>query len=166
MAAVTGQPAPAGVVSSSHYLSFSNHTVHVSVVTIARIKDSRRWSRHRQRARTLTLSALVEANKRTLPSVNEGNNSSSNYEAIQSAAGAAGAGGDSLLTVAKSRNRSLADDMQAEAKAMARAASASIYSPELLATNYGSRPIMVETDVFILPSTFFFIFLLIFISLG
>lgn len=35
------------------------------------------------------------------------------------------------------------DDMRAEARAMARAVDASVYSPELLATNYGSRPIKV-----------------------
>lgn len=35
------------------------------------------------------------------------------------------------------------DDLQAEARAMARAADAPIYSPELLANTYGSRPIEV-----------------------
>ncbi|KAE8057492.1 hypothetical protein FH972_014182 [Carpinus fangiana] len=35
------------------------------------------------------------------------------------------------------------DDLQAEARAMARAAYASVYSPELLAVKYGSRPIKV-----------------------
>ncbi|XP_062164597.1 protein ACTIVITY OF BC1 COMPLEX KINASE 3, chloroplastic [Alnus glutinosa] len=35
------------------------------------------------------------------------------------------------------------DDLQAEARAMARAANASVYSPELLAVKYGSRPIKV-----------------------
>lgn len=35
------------------------------------------------------------------------------------------------------------NDIQAEAKAMARAADASIYSPELLARQYASRPIKV-----------------------
>ncbi|KDP29017.1 hypothetical protein JCGZ_16406 [Jatropha curcas] len=35
------------------------------------------------------------------------------------------------------------EDLQAEARAMARAANASIYSPELLAIKYGSRPIKV-----------------------
>ncbi|XVF24439.1 hypothetical protein REPUB_Repub13aG0128000 [Reevesia pubescens] len=36
-----------------------------------------------------------------------------------------------------------AEDLQAEARAMARAANASIYSPELLASKYGSRPVQV-----------------------
>ncbi|GMI70171.1 ABC1-like kinase 3 [Hibiscus trionum] len=35
----------------------------------------------------------------------------------------------------------LAADLQAEARAMARAANASVYSPELLANKYGSRPV-------------------------
>ncbi|KAI8014124.1 hypothetical protein LOK49_LG05G03970 [Camellia lanceoleosa] len=43
--------------------------------------------------------------------------------------------------VLSSRDRT--DDMQAEARAMARAANASVYSPELLSNNYGSRPIKV-----------------------
>ncbi|KAL7261480.1 hypothetical protein ACSBR1_000013 [Camellia fascicularis] len=43
--------------------------------------------------------------------------------------------------VLSSRDRT--DDMQAEARAMARAANASAYSPELLSNNYGSRPIKV-----------------------
>ncbi|XP_047942431.1 protein ACTIVITY OF BC1 COMPLEX KINASE 3, chloroplastic-like [Salvia hispanica] len=42
---------------------------------------------------------------------------------------------------APSRHR--ADDMQAEAAAMARAANASVYSADLLSTKYGSRPIRV-----------------------
>ncbi|XP_022748411.1 protein ACTIVITY OF BC1 COMPLEX KINASE 3, chloroplastic-like isoform X2 [Durio zibethinus] len=36
-----------------------------------------------------------------------------------------------------------AEDLQAEARAMARAANASVYSPELLARKYGSRPVQV-----------------------
>jgi aarF domain-containing kinase len=41
------------------------------------------------------------------------------------------------------------DDLQAEARAMARAANASVYSPELLAVKYGSRPIKVFTSLFL-----------------
>lgn len=48
---------------------------------------------------------------------------------------------DSSGAAPSSRDR--ADDMQAEVAAMARAANASVYSPELLASNYGSRPIKV-----------------------
>lgn len=35
------------------------------------------------------------------------------------------------------------EDMQAEARAMARAANASVYSPQLLLSKYGSRPLQV-----------------------
>ncbi|XP_072976124.1 protein ACTIVITY OF BC1 COMPLEX KINASE 3, chloroplastic [Typha angustifolia] len=38
-----------------------------------------------------------------------------------------------------------AEDMQAEARAMARAANASVYSPQLLSQRYGSRPIKVAS---------------------
>ncbi|XP_062231109.1 protein ACTIVITY OF BC1 COMPLEX KINASE 3, chloroplastic-like isoform X2 [Phragmites australis] len=39
--------------------------------------------------------------------------------------------------------RDRAEDLQAEARAMARAAGATVYSPELLASRYGSRPLKV-----------------------
>ncbi|KAK9112163.1 hypothetical protein Scep_019682 [Stephania cephalantha] len=39
---------------------------------------------------------------------------------------------------------SMAKDLQAEARAMARAANASVYSPELLSLKYGSRPIKLR----------------------
>lgn len=42
-----------------------------------------------------------------------------------------------------SRDRS--EDIQAEATAMARAVNASVYSPELLTSKYGSRPIKVPS---------------------
>lgn len=41
-------------------------------------------------------------------------------------------------------SRDRAEDLQAEAKAMARAVNASAYSPELLDQKYGSRPIKVR----------------------
>ncbi|GAB2300490.1 Protein ACTIVITY OF BC1 COMPLEX KINASE 3, chloroplastic [Dionaea muscipula] len=50
-------------------------------------------------------------------------------------------GRNSLSLVGGIRDR--ADDIQAEAKAMERAADASVYSPELLAKRYGSRPFKV-----------------------
>lgn len=46
--------------------------------------------------------------------------------------------------VALQVGRDRAEDMQAEARAMSRAAGASLYSPELLATKYGSRPFKVK----------------------
>ncbi|XP_020395110.1 protein ACTIVITY OF BC1 COMPLEX KINASE 3, chloroplastic isoform X1 [Zea mays] len=45
--------------------------------------------------------------------------------------------------VSASFARDRAEDLQAEARAMARAAGATVYSPELLAARYGSRPFKV-----------------------
>lgn len=47
-----------------------------------------------------------------------------------------------IYPLPSSRDRT--EDMQAEARAMARAANASVYSPELLAAKYGTRPIKVS----------------------
>ena len=47
--------------------------------------------------------------------------------------------------VAASFARDRAEDLQAEARAMARAAGATVYSPELLAARYGSRPFKAFT---------------------
>lgn len=155
MAAVTGQPAPAGMLSLSHPLSSSHHTVYVSVNNVSSTKDTHRWSRQRRKARTLTLSALVEANTKAVPSLSEGINGSSrgSNKAIQSTAGATGAGG--AVSLAASGRKSLAEDMQAEARAMARAASASTYSPEMIVTKYGSRPFTVEMDNLLFNPIFF-----------
>lgn len=69
-----------------------------------------------------TKAALVEAKPRTVP-------------ALRDVAGASSSG----LVFRGNR----AEDLQAEARAMARAVNASIYSPELLALKYGSRPFKV-----------------------
>lgn len=59
-------------------------------------------------------------------------------------------------------DRDRANDMQAEAKAMARAVNASVYTPELVSNKYGSRPIKVGNQSSIInsqinyKSTFFF----------
>ncbi|PIN08454.1 putative unusual protein kinase [Handroanthus impetiginosus] len=82
--------------------------------------------------------ALVEAKPRPVPAVTGGSGN--------------GGGDNAALTLLRVRDsssssvpsfRDRADDMQAEARAMARAANASVYSPELLAAKYGSRPIKV-----------------------
>ncbi|KAL3505534.1 hypothetical protein ACH5RR_035375 [Cinchona calisaya] len=54
-----------------------------------------------------------------------------------------GGDGDGALQVSVRSIRDRAEDMQAEARAMARAANASVYSPLLLSNKYGSRPIKV-----------------------
>lgn len=67
------------------------------------------------------LAALVEARPRAVPAVNTDTS-------LQT-----------QLVLAVDRT----DDLQAEARAMARATNAPIYNPELLANTYGSRPIEV-----------------------
>lgn len=52
----------------------------------------------------------------------------------------------SSFLVASAKDR--ANDMQAEAKAMTRAANASVYTPQMLANKYGSRPLMVLQRAF------------------
>lgn len=128
----TSQPAPAGVSPFSLSLNTNYWPVHLSVINITRKKGFQRCSHQRRKGRSLARSALVEANAPSVPSLPDrtGRSSSSQTEIIQSTA------------VSKSSwNR--ADDMQAEARAMTRAASASVYSPEMLVTKYGSRPIRV-----------------------
>ncbi|XP_021857758.1 protein ACTIVITY OF BC1 COMPLEX KINASE 3, chloroplastic isoform X1 [Spinacia oleracea] len=142
MASVNGHPTPAGMLSLSHPLSSSYHKVYVSVISISRMKESRIRSRQRRKTRALTLSALVEANPRTLPSLSEGTSRSITKinDATQSAAASGVTDSD--------RRKNLADDMQAEARAMTRAATASVYTPEMVATKYGSRPFMVLRRTF------------------
>lgn len=69
----------------------------------------------------------MEATPRTVPALRDG------------AGAGAGAGAASGLVFRGNR----AEDLQAEARAMARAVNASVYSPELLALKYGSRPFKV-----------------------
>lgn len=145
MASVNGHPTPAGMLSLSHPLSSSYHKVYVSVISISRMKESRIRSRQRRKTRALTLSALVEANPRTLPSLSEGTSRSITKinDATQSAAASGVTDSD--------RRKNLADDMQAEARAMTRAATASVYTPEMVATKYGSRPFMVDNGCLYTP---------------
>ncbi|XP_074269482.1 protein ACTIVITY OF BC1 COMPLEX KINASE 3, chloroplastic [Silene latifolia] len=141
MATITGPLTPPTAVSSSLSLSFSNHESHISVVNIMKRKGSLRWSRQRRKSRALTRSALVEANARSGPSLSErtDRNSGNINGVIKSEKKSAG---EAPVAVVKF-GRDMADDMQAEAKAMARAVACSVYTPEMLATKYGSRPIRV-----------------------
>ncbi|KAI3461926.1 hypothetical protein Pfo_018589 [Paulownia fortunei] len=84
--------------------------------------------------------ALVEAKPRPVPAVKGGGGSGVDDNAAVTLLRVRDSSSSSS-SVPSSRDR--ADDMQAEATAMARAANASVYSPELLATKYGSRPIKV-----------------------
>ncbi|CAI9296280.1 unnamed protein product [Lactuca saligna] len=81
--------------------------------------------RTRFRAKPLRAALVEEARPRALPPV-RGNN---NINGVVS----------SIVPASKSRE----DDIQAEAKALARASNASVYSPELLKLNYASRPFKV-----------------------
>ncbi|KAG2697910.1 hypothetical protein I3760_07G127200 [Carya illinoinensis] len=83
------------------------------------------YSRGGVRRLVRTRAALVEATPRTVPALRDG--------------AGAGAGAASGLVFRGNR----AEDLQAEARAMARAVNASVYSPELLALKYGSRPFKV-----------------------
>ena len=76
-----------------------------------------------------TRAALVESRPRIVPTavtVRDDNNSNSD---------------NAQLIYRKGLDR--AEDIQAEARAMARAANATVYSPQLLALKYNTRPIKV-----------------------
>lgn len=75
-----------------------------------------RSSNYKSRAKA----ALVEARPRAVPALRDG--------------------GD-IQKVLRGGDRT--DDLQAEARAMARAANASVYDPEIIARKYSSRPIKV-----------------------
>lgn len=77
---------------------------------------------------TLPRAALVETGPQQVPT-------------IRDVAENSNVTGQTLQVGSSSRDR--ADDMQSEARAMTRAAGASVYSPEFLSNKYGSRPIKV-----------------------
>lgn len=80
-----------------------------------------------------TRAALVESRPRIVPAavtVRDDNNNNNNSN-----------GDNSQLIYRKGLDR--AKDIQAEARAMARAANATVYSPQLLALKYNTRPIKV-----------------------
>ncbi|XP_052188982.1 protein ACTIVITY OF BC1 COMPLEX KINASE 3, chloroplastic isoform X1 [Diospyros lotus] len=95
------------------------------------IRRPKRWTRVRLAPRA----ALVEAKPQSVPATTAGDN------VVPVVAG------DYSFSF-----RDRTDDMQAEARAMARSANASVYSPELLANKYGARPIKVlrrTLDIFV-----------------
>ncbi|CAN4093785.1 unnamed protein product [Withania somnifera] len=112
---------------SSSLASFSanHHIMLPSCADAARLSSGGRKVKLRP---TVPRAALVEARPQQLP-------------AARDVAGNSNVTGRTLQVGPSSRDR--ADDMQAEARAMARAADASVYSPDFLATKYGSRPIKV-----------------------
>lgn len=89
-------------------------------IPISKPIQRRRFRGRTKLTRLKVLAAVVEATpSTTVPSIGNGNNR--------------------VLTLPFNR----ADDLQAEARAMGRAVNATLYSPELLASKYGSQPIKV-----------------------
>lgn len=87
--------------------------------------------RSRFRGKPLRAALVEEARPRSLPPIRGNNNNNINGAVSQ----------PNISIVPSSRIRT--DDIQAESKALARAANASVYSPELLKTKYASRPFKV-----------------------
>nr|GMD92676.1 uncharacterized aarF domain-containing protein kinase At1g79600, chloroplastic [Ipomoea batatas]GME18773.1 uncharacterized aarF domain-containing protein kinase At1g79600, chloroplastic [Ipomoea batatas] len=106
---------------------------------VARVSGSPTLSwekkRGRQKRTHLVRAALVEVGPRQVPAIRDrsSDNSNGSLQSMQR--------GEVTSSIPSSRDR--ANDMQAEARAMARAANASVYSPQLLSAKYGSRPIKV-----------------------
>ncbi|KAI8537007.1 hypothetical protein RHMOL_Rhmol10G0301600 [Rhododendron molle] len=110
-------------VSSTAYHYVLPISPYTGVISIPRRKDPRR----RRKARVLPRAAIVEARPQAVPAIKEVT------------------GGNNAVPFRR-RDSSFRDrtgDMQAEARAMTRAANASVYSPELLLVKYGSRPVRV-----------------------
>lgn len=101
-------------------------------------------NRRRRRRRVVSVAALVEARPQSTPPEFTSNRSLA-ARVVESSA---------LSRIPTSRDR--ADDIQAEAKAMARASDAPVYSADLLALKYASRPLKVP--MFPAVSFFFFFF--------
>lgn len=87
------------------------------------------------------VAALVEARPQSTPPDFTNNRSLAAAAARVVVGGGESSPSSSLSIIPTSRDR--ADDIQAEAKAMARASNASVYSPDLLALKYASRPFKV-----------------------
>lgn len=97
------------------------------------------------------VAALVEARPQSTPPDFTNNRSLAVAASRVVVGGGESSPSSSLSIIPTSRDR--ADDIQAEAKAMARASNASVYSPDLLALKYASRPFKVP----IFPAVSFFL---------
>ncbi|KAH0760195.1 hypothetical protein KY290_023688 [Solanum tuberosum] len=116
---------------SSSVASFTanHHIMLLSCADAVRLSGANSSGGRRVKLRlTPPRAALVEARPQQVP-------------AIRDVAGNSNVTGQTLQVGPSSRDR--ADDMQSEARAMTRAADASVYSPNLLSNKYGSRPIKV-----------------------
>ncbi|XP_006342209.1 uncharacterized aarF domain-containing protein kinase At1g79600, chloroplastic [Solanum tuberosum] len=116
---------------SSSVASFTanHHIMLLSCADAVRLSGANSSGGRRVKLRlTPPRAALVEARPQQVP-------------AIRDVAGNSNVTRQTLQVGPSSRDR--ADDMQSEARAMTRAADASVYSPDLLSNKYGSRPIKV-----------------------
>ncbi|KAK4723219.1 hypothetical protein R3W88_013452 [Solanum pinnatisectum] len=116
---------------SSSVASFTanHHIMLLSSADAVRLSGANSSGGRRVKLRlTPPRAAMVEARPQQVP-------------AIRDVAGNSNVTGRTLQVGPSSRDR--ADDMQSEARAMTRAADASVYSPDLLSNKYGSRPIKV-----------------------
>ncbi|CAH9148001.1 unnamed protein product, partial [Cuscuta epithymum] len=101
------------------------------------------WEQKKRRLkkRELLRATAVEARPRKVPAIRDRSSDNGNVS-LQSLQ-------RSEVTSSPLRSScDLADDMQAEASAVARAANASVYSPQLLFSKYGSRPIKTVSRAF------------------
>lgn len=129
-------------LTASH--STRKHTLSPMVVALSlphfsspRLNSPSSSRRPRSRPRPSLRSALVEARPRSAPG-GDSSGGGGEYNDIRPADSAVGP--TSLAVSARDRTK----DLQAEARAMARAVNASVYSPQLLAQKYGSRPVKVR----------------------
>ncbi|XP_031487662.1 protein ACTIVITY OF BC1 COMPLEX KINASE 3, chloroplastic [Nymphaea colorata] len=101
------------------------------------------FQRRRQKRKAgAAAAALVEASP--APILPRGGVASSSESGSGDGVSVMGRGKGDRFAVAKGKNKGpMQEDLQAEARAMARAANATVYSPDLLAQNYGARPLKV-----------------------
>ncbi|GAB4837614.1 hypothetical protein Ancab_002462 [Ancistrocladus abbreviatus] len=128
-----------GLGSSAVSCSLGLGISHPAVCCCSRVKGYR-YSGIKWKPRALAQAALVKADPPAVV-LKDGNGSASSSNNNNYAIQVAGEGGESYLPLSNgSIKRDRTNDLQAEVRAMARAANASVYSPQLLAIKYGSRP--------------------------
>ncbi|KAF3776021.1 putative aarF domain-containing protein kinase [Nymphaea thermarum] len=110
------------------------------LVRSGRLHDFQR--RRQKRKAGAAAAALVEASP--APILPRGGVASSSESGSGDGVSVMGRGKGDRFAVAKGKNKGpMQEDLQAETRAMARAANATVYSPGLLAQNYGARPLKV-----------------------
>lgn len=121
--------------SSSSIISatkpYSHRRIYVAPNGQKRRKLVKEWSR----------ASLVEVRPRAVPAV-RGDGAATNGGAVVVPVVVQEVNSSSIVSISPA-SRDRAEDMQAEVKAMARAVDATVYSPQLLSSRYGSRPFRV-----------------------